>query len=52
MVMAVALPRKKPVSEGVVAGMLIAALDLGLVGPRFPRVRALYMPPQVADRDL
>lgn len=41
--------RKKPVAEGVVAGTLIAALDLGIVGPRFPRVRALDMPPQVAD---
>lgn len=48
-VLAVALPRKKPVVEGAVAGMLIAGLDLGLMGRRFPRVRALDTPPQVAD---
>jgi hypothetical protein len=34
---------------GAVAGAAIAALDLGVVGWRFPRVRALSLLPQVAD---
>jgi hypothetical protein len=34
---------------GAVAGLAIAALDLGLVGRRFPRLRALPLWPQVAD---
>ena len=34
---------------GVAAGLAIAALDLGLVGRRFPRVRGLPLAPQVAD---
>lgn len=34
---------------GVVAGLAIAALDLGLVGRRLPRIRALPLLPQVAD---
>ncbi len=34
---------------GAAAGLVIAAVDLGLVGRRFPRIRALPMPPQVAD---
>lgn len=48
-VLAAALPLKKPVVEGMVAGMVIAALDLGIIGRRFPRIRALDVPPQVAD---
>jgi hypothetical protein len=48
-VLAAALPRKKPVGEGIIAGLLIAALDLGMAGRRFPRVRALDVPLQVAD---
>ena len=35
--------------RGALAGLGIAALDLGLVGPRFARVRALPLGPQVAD---
>jgi hypothetical protein len=33
----------------VLAGLGIAALDLGIVGRRFPRIRALPLLPQVAD---
>jgi hypothetical protein len=32
-----------------VAGLGIAALDLGIVGRRVPRIRALPLAPQVAD---
>lgn len=35
--------------RGALAGLGIAALDLGLVGRRFARVRALPLGPQVAD---
>jgi hypothetical protein len=34
---------------GAVAGLAIAAVDLGLVGHRFPRVQALPLMPQLAD---
>jgi hypothetical protein len=34
---------------GALAGLAIAALDLGVVGRRFPRVRALPLLPQLAD---
>ena len=34
---------------GALAGVAIAALDLGLVGRRFPRIRALPIVPQLAD---
>jgi hypothetical protein len=34
---------------GAVAGLAIAALDLGLAGRRFARIRALPLLPQVAD---
>ena len=34
---------------GAAAGLAIAALDLGLVGRRFPRIAALPLAPQVAD---
>ena len=34
---------------GAAAGLAIAALDLGVVGRRFPRIRALPLAPQVAD---
>lgn len=48
-VLAAALPRKNSVVEGIVAGIVIAGLDLGIIGRRFPRVRALDACPQVAD---
>ena len=34
---------------GAAAGLAIAALDLGVVGRRIPRIRALPLLPQVAD---
>lgn len=41
--------RRPTVPRGIAAGLAIAALDLGLVGRRFPRVRALPLLPQLAD---
>ena len=35
--------------RGAVAGVAIAALDLGVIGRRFPRVHALPLLPQLAD---
>ena len=34
---------------GALAGLAIAALDLGVAGQAFPRVRALPLGPQLAD---
>jgi hypothetical protein len=34
---------------GALAGLGIAGLDLGLLGRRFPHVRALPLAPQLAD---
>jgi hypothetical protein len=34
---------------GVAAGLAIGALDLGVIGCRFPRIRALPLVPQLAD---
>jgi hypothetical protein len=48
-VLARALPRRRSAEAGALAGLAIAALDLGLVGRRFPRVRALPTLPQLAD---
>lgn len=48
-VLAVGLPQRHPVFLGSVAGLAIAALDLGLVGRRIPRVRRLPLWPQLAD---
>jgi hypothetical protein len=48
-VLARCLPRPRSVAAGAVAGLAIAALDLGLVARRFPRVRALPLLPQLAD---
>ena len=46
---AVVLPRRNPLAEGTLAGLVIAALDLGVIGSRFPRIRALKTGPQIAD---
>ncbi|HET7482867.1 MAG TPA: hypothetical protein VFK89_08400 [Actinomycetota bacterium] len=48
-VLAQVLPRKATVLSGALAGLAIAAVDLGFVGPRFPRVAALRPVPQIAD---
>ncbi|MBA2331824.1 MAG: hypothetical protein H0V94_03430, partial [Actinobacteria bacterium] len=37
------------VARGAAAGLAIAALDLGVAGHRFPRVRALPLAPQILD---
>ena len=49
MVLAIVLPRRKTAVWGAVAGLGIAALDLGVVGRRHDRIRALPAAPQVAD---
>jgi hypothetical protein len=36
-------------ARGAVAGLAIAALDLGVVGRRYPRLRGLAIAPQLAD---
>lgn len=48
-VLALGLPRYRTVLSGALAGLAIAALDLGVVGRRLPRIRALAVLPQVAD---
>jgi len=49
LVLASVLPRRKPFVEGTLAGLVIATLDLGVIGRRYPRIRALDPVPQVAD---
>ncbi len=46
---ALALPQRQTVAAGTLAGLAVAGLDLGLVGRRFPDIRALPTLPQVAD---
>ena len=48
-VLATALPRRATLRWAVAAGLGIAALDLGLIGRRFERIRALDPVPQVTD---
>jgi hypothetical protein len=48
-VLAVALPRRRTVMWGAVAGLAIAALDLGPLARPFPRIKALPVGPQIAD---
>jgi hypothetical protein len=48
-VLGLALPRRRAVAWGGAAGVAIAALDLGVVGRRLPRIRALPTLAQVAD---
>lgn len=43
------LPTRRTVLAGCAGGAAIAALDLGLVASRFPRIRQLAVAPQVAD---
>jgi hypothetical protein len=49
LVLSAALPRRRTVLAGATAGLALAALDLGTVGRRVPRVRALALGPQLAD---
>ena len=48
-VLAATLPRERTTAWGALAGLGIAALDLGLIGPRFPHVDRLPLLPQLAD---
>ena len=48
-VLARALSRRPSPVAGAGAGLLIAALDLGILGRGFPRVRALPLGPQLLD---
>jgi hypothetical protein len=47
--LAALLPRRRTVAAATLAGLAIAALDLGVVGRRYPRIRALAQVPQVLD---
>jgi len=47
-----ALPRRHGAAWGAVAGLAIAAFDLGVIGRRFPAVRRLPVGPQLADHAL
>jgi hypothetical protein len=47
--LAAILPRRKPLLEGTLAGVVIATLDLGVIGRHYPRIRALAALPQLAD---
>lgn len=48
-VLAAILPRRHATAAAAVAGLAIAALDLGVVGRRFPRIRELALVPQILD---
>jgi hypothetical protein len=48
-VLAAALPRRNTWAWGAAAGVVIAALDLGLIGRASPRIAALPSAPQLAD---
>lgn len=48
-VLAAGLPADRPIVSGCLAGLGIAVLDLGLIGRRLDRIRALAPAPQVAD---
>ena len=48
-VLAAVLPRRRTVAAAAAAGLAIAALDLGVVGRRYERIRALPLGPQVLD---
>jgi hypothetical protein len=47
--LAAALPRRRAALWGALAGLGIAAIDLGVLGRRWPRIRALPAAPQIAD---
>ena len=47
--LAAVLPRRRTALAGAAAGLAIAALDLGVLGRRFPRINALPLAPQLAD---
>ncbi|MGI8614308.1 MAG: hypothetical protein ACR2KL_10275 [Nocardioidaceae bacterium] len=43
------LPAPARLRSAAIAGLLIAGLDLGIIGRRFPRIRRLPVLPQLAD---
>jgi hypothetical protein len=43
------LPTRARVLSGALSGLVIAAVDLGVIGRRRPRIRALPLLPQLAD---
>lgn len=49
LVLTAVLPRRRTVTWGAVAGLGIAAIDLGLIGRRIPAIRGLAPGPQIAD---
>jgi hypothetical protein len=49
LVLARALSPRPTLAAGAAAGLAIAALDLGVIGRRFPRIRSLPVGPQLAD---
>ncbi len=49
LVLAGTLPRRRMLAWSVAAGLGIAALDLGVIGRRYPRIRALPLAPQILD---
>jgi peptidoglycan/LPS O-acetylase OafA/YrhL len=49
MVLTATLPRRATVRWSVLAGLAIALVDLGVIGRRFDRIRALPPLPQLAD---
>ncbi len=51
-VLARTLPPGPGLTRGAAAGLAIAALDLGVLGRAFPRIRALPLGPQLADHAL
>jgi hypothetical protein len=48
-VLAAVLPRRHGAVWGGLSGLVIAAIDLGVLGRRWPRIRALPVLPQIAD---
>ncbi len=48
-VLTTVLPRGREPVTGLLAGLAIAALDLGVIGRRIPSIRALPQPRQWAD---
>jgi hypothetical protein len=46
------LPRERRLLWGAAGGLAIAAVDLGVIGRRFPAIRALPLVPQLLDHAL
>jgi hypothetical protein len=49
LVLVACLPRRRTIAWSLAGGLAIAALDLGVVGRRYPRIRALALVPQILD---